>query len=712
MKLIGIFDNYGSLVYVPMTELTVLLGANDVGKTRILNGIAKFADEFLSLEPLGEEPTGSMAYFEVTDQEMSDIVNQVREYVLDRELDEERLFIDLLGHDVRDSELLRKHLEEAPDGSLKHLLAAAANSIEKKVDLHDQIEAISRSRFVGAMRVQREGDGLNYKKLWLCHPQAGPEGWPEFAASLGIDPGLWGRFSQALPPPITLPTGWDQVSAQVVASISQVLRALSLANLEPQERVAKLEVTDYDYWTSPESTAFSVSLNPYAFPVCEILNCAINRALADFTARNYNVHITPTPLYDWDTESKIQITVSRGELAMKPSDASQGLQMWLQMALLDASGWMSGLQELIAFGADLVPGELSSEHTDIATDFRSEFMRFVERSSADEAGSPSEILDGALMLPDVLALGGSSIGRHLFLLDEPEIHLHPTLAREASRWLEAWSNTKSGNTVIATHSPAFLSMGKPASYNYVWRSEDGMSGVSPIDPGEIQAMDQLSSELGFDRGELLSSIRLLLFVEGRADQIVLETLYRPELRRLGVEVVPVHGVFKFSGILEAEVLWKYTAAEIAVLVDNDIAKEATDIQHIASKRREAMAQRRNVELQQIASLLETAVRAERDLTVYSIPTFDMFGMLDDSILKERFPLYPGHQTAEQNWHKENETSDPKISRKPFMKREYGVDFDTGTFEEVASEMAAQGLRPHALTAIFAAIGEETDGRLT
>ena len=67
-----------------------------------------------------------------------------------------------------------------------------------------------------------------------------------------------------------------------------------------------------------------------------------------------------------------------------------------------------------------------------------------------------------------------------------------------------------------------------------------MTGI-PLDVDKLSALDQLSAEMGFDRAELLTLTRRLLFVEGRADQTVLEALFGAELRRCGTRVIRMQG---------------------------------------------------------------------------------------------------------------------------------------------------------------------------
>lgn len=140
---------------------------------------------------------------------------------------------------------------------------------------------------------------------------------------------------------------------------------------------------------------------------------------------------------------------------------------------------------------------------------------------------------------DVAALFGGGV--HCYFIDESERHLHPSVARKAARWLREVMTEREAQCVLTTHSVPFLDLGDAGAYNYLWR-QGGRIFSLQFDPDSRHAFSLLAEEMGFDRGELLTTVRQLLFVEGRADQIVLEALFGCELRRFGVAVVPFHGV--------------------------------------------------------------------------------------------------------------------------------------------------------------------------
>lgn len=66
------------------------------------------------------------------------------------------------------------------------------------------------------------------------------------------------------------------------------------------------------------------------------------------------------------------------------------------------------------------------------------------------------------------------------------------------------------------------------------RPSDDRIELAGIDPFDIKATDEIASDLGLDRGELLSLYRVILFVEGATDVAVLEHLFQQRIRDIGL----------------------------------------------------------------------------------------------------------------------------------------------------------------------------------
>jgi hypothetical protein len=132
-----------------------------------------------------------------------------------------------------------------------------------------------------------------------------------------------------------------------------------------------------------------------------------------------------------------------------------------------------------------------------------------------------------------------------YIVDEPERHLHPLMQRQLAPWLGhlVWAGL--AQAIIATHSIPFLNIGssEDTSWIYLRRSADGRTMVEAVDAPTLNALSEAALDLGWDRGQLLALVGVLLFVEGRGDQAVLATLLGDELHRYGIAVVPRYATF-------------------------------------------------------------------------------------------------------------------------------------------------------------------------
>jgi hypothetical protein len=119
----------------------------------------------------------------------------------------------------------------------------------------------------------------------------------------------------------------------------------------------------------------------------------------------------------------------------------------------------------------------------------------------------------------------------LYVIDEPEQHLHPRLQRDAASWLADFVRQRPSQAVIATHAVPFFNLGSESRLVYLRRASGGTTVPQTMTPEALRRISDEARELGLTRGELLAITSVLLFVEGRADQRVLEALFGRELGR-------------------------------------------------------------------------------------------------------------------------------------------------------------------------------------
>ena len=157
------------------------------------------------------------------------------------------------------------------------------------------------------------------------------------------------------------------------------------------------------------------------------------------------------------------------------------------------------------------------------------------------------------------------------VIDEPERALHRRgefrLATALRDLATAW-NVK---LVVASHSPAFLSL-PDAALLHVHRNTSGYTEVEPL---SLDAAERLE-ELGLNPSDLLQLYRALLLVEGQHEVTILEALLGDELRALGVGVLCMRGAKNLKA-WDAQLIERFTDIPFFVLVDNDSSERITNI---------------------------------------------------------------------------------------------------------------------------------------
>jgi hypothetical protein len=175
---------------------------------------------------------------------------------------------------------------------------------------------------------------------------------------------------------------------------------------------------------------------------------------------------------------------------------------------------------------------------------------------------------------------------------------------------------------------------------------------------------------------------VLAFVEGRHDQVVLEELFKIALHHAGVVLVPIAGVGRHPQIVEHEVLIRFTRARLAVIFDKLDAGTITRLTDDAEFRAESL-RARQTELQAMASLLHKAIENGREVRPLPLPVGDIFDALDEEILVDQHPKFPGHAAANAEW----EAARKRFpNRKSFYAERFGVPNEIATYRTTAALM--------------------------
>jgi hypothetical protein len=457
-----------------------------------------------------------------------------------------------------------------------------------------------------------------------------------------------------------------------------------------------------------------------------------NAALPRFVSESYRIAAYLSPLPAWEARGAVLIGARpHGEDAVIPlAEIADGLRLWIQLAvtegvdrLREATGglverWLTLSDEL-----DVANGAVGGED---GLGWGPRDDTEVDRMITRAAGIAQAAIDPATVTP--ARLGLEAVARtfsaaeysrwhrdeslfeapsdpavlreargSIYLLDEPERHLHPRLQREAARHLESLVERSRSQALIVTHSPAFLSAAEGAQLAHLM-SADGRSVLRSLAPEEITATSLVAEELGFDRGELLTNTRLLLAVEGPADRAVLEGRYGQELRAAGVVIAPLGGLQGQRQLLEMDVLLRYCAQRVAVIFDNTAEPDVRRIMTDPEVRRQAFSTKGrralgfSEELAGLAGLVDRLVEQERAIAPVPFDVPDVLMALDEDCIRttiasqdpRRVP-YPGHEEAAAE-HERRTPGVKPVNFKAFLRQRYGLQTDAASLGAIARNM--------------------------
>ena len=415
---------------------------------------------------------------------------------------------------------------------------------------------------------------------------------------------------------------------------------------------------------------------------------------------------------------------------------ADGMRLWVQLALLEACEqaarvatvlydiareWWSHAEpanQLLAEGRDDEAEEeqFQADHYGEQIDAVLEELRGLNPESRPWVG---EQLAERLERPDP-ENWTRRLGRHrrFFLIDEPERHLHPNLTREAATWLRDTIEARDTSCIVATHSTPFLALPadeSPPLYVYVWREGDDAT-CEPFDARELKPLDRIATALGFDRGELLTTVSMFLVLEGIHDVVVLERIFG-ELRAARIALLPMEGLANYQAVLDSDALWRYTTAQVALATDK-FDREL--LERVVGDPKAAKALRRTEaddETKILAKLIGIAELNGKRIHLLGHRGDDLIDVLDEKIVQAEFARYPGHAAAQKRWEAKRAAGAKAKEKKRFYEDEFGLPMDVETYIQLADAHTAAGIKPPQLQtivdqAVALARGEVPPGVIT
>lgn len=153
-----------------------------------------------------------------------------------------------------------------------------------------------------------------------------------------------------------------------------------------------------------------------------------------------------------------------------------------------------------------------------------------------------------------------NVGKYIFVIEEPEIYLHPSLQR---KMIETLMNISENNQVIFTsHSPVTISNLPKKNVKLVMK-ENGKSVIEEINPKDV------INELGIKPDDFLGS-KGIIFVEGKDDfEVIRELIYKVDRELINkINIIPANSCNNLKFYANAE-LFLNKNFDIPVLIIRD-----------------------------------------------------------------------------------------------------------------------------------------------
>lgn len=386
-----------------------------------------------------------------------------------------------------------------------------------------------------------------------------------------------------------------------------------------------------------------------------------NRVAPSFIRELGTIVFTVLPSTNWrqgDVSSRVKVGfVDAREVYFDIGQLSEGVQRWILATVqllrtrLDSSERVFSEKALRATAGR--PGEPAGGVVDGS---RSEELdQVVEEARRDPFGTDLVSLNLGLTNPALV-----------WLVDEPEAHLHVGGVRSVVDWLLQRSREASG-VIVATHSNMFLTIDDPLGEVVLGQRGNWASNFKRLERRSVAALRSAAPELGLSGAEILGRARLFLFVEGPHDQAVLDEFIGDDLANHGVIVLPMHGTKSgLTGLVESELI-----AELEIPIGS--LTDETSPENLSGGTPRTRTERA------IDRLRQEARAAGREVHTFGLRRRDIVDYLDDAVCAAAAPGFPGWESAADAWKAAGRTE-------PFKKwvtARYGLRLDRQSVRDLA-----------------------------
>lgn len=521
------------------------------------------------------------------------------------------------------------------------------------------------------------------------------------------------------PVPIFLPTDTDKLLDRLADRLDQVQRIRRTAFEETLP--ADDQVWDFDSWENLEWIEEREDNGNSWFRVHPIASQTVSGI-----AKRINSHLPPK--FPYEVRCEIWLDFGKGveyQLSLIPqggdegqafpiSRVAEGFRPWLQFAILRAITECNQYIQLASL-ADELDANLQywkEPPEALSVFFGDDFTDALEPHSLD---SFSEILKGLVCEDgdDFNVLEFDLFRNNLLLMiDEPERQLHPGLQREIANWLRDSVLTQAQTQLLmATHALPFMRMG-PSQELIRLRKLAGGSVMNSINAKRSDDFNQLAEDLGMDYGELLTLTKVILWVEGEHDRVILQSLFRERLWQHGITCIPMRGSSNGGrvvtvGPLMAEIIGLSKAKSIVWFdgirhsVIDELAgnpSAASAVLNRIKEERKAKVEGATPEEEDACSLVAAAFRSGQTIQISAHPMGDIWDLLDPGSIEsyaDSVGVRYNHLAAMEDWRKQVKGGRRKSELKTkFLLGQWELAVTTESMKRIADLMIEQGVSPH------------------